>query len=356
MRTETDLRQAFEELADTAPDPEAVLRQLRLPSPARSRPSRRRPWIVVTAVGVVVLVVGALVPRFVADRVTAPAARRVGGNWSMIAMVDPPTGWSVYSRAVFGTYEVTELTGPTGKDVCSVELDGRGRQPSSPMTGPGQSVTVNGLPGVYTWFNDIGTVYWHYDTGAWAMVSCRHLDKGPRIPATATAVRQIALTLATAVEIRPSPLLIPIKLKDAPAGYRIGSVSQSSFSPSDWGVELEPTTADHSRPEISLGRDLSGSGGGGPVLVNGHLGTFLVQAVTGPAGPRGPASEYTSYASLCVRASVRTCISAGNSGPNHPDQSTELRALFIRIASSLGFAADPNHPSTWFDANEALPH
>ncbi|GAA1582473.1 hypothetical protein GCM10009789_40300 [Kribbella sancticallisti] len=252
MRTEDDLRTAFDQLADSAPHPDSVLADLR---PERSTPRRRTPIILVSAVATVAVAVGG--PLAIAHlRSDSQAAGQEGlpmlQNWVTVPI---PAGMVDRGHTYQQDYQVQYLlkaTGPVGAScLWSVHRNGSFDASSIPAGSP--TVTINGikasvvtaptakpvlkLPPEYYAGNKIvskaasgtagpiklvgkkmTTVAWQPAAGLWALVTCeRQVDNGwldaPYNPDVANA-----MALAKTITGQSARLSSPVQVSYLPEG------------------------------------------------------------------------------------------------------------------------------------------
>lgn len=351
MRTEQRLRDALHALVEAAPDADDVLDRLHWPASAPSRSPKWRPALIAAIVGLTVVLVGAIVvPYLTRQSAPDPADPRLPGSWTMVSHIEPPPGWSPESREISRNFETTVISDPTGKGVCRVETDRRGVAPQRPISSLTEPATVGTNPASYQVTQDGSAVYWHYDTDAWASVSCRMGPKGLGAARTPQQIRDLIISLADTVTFGEYPLRLPIRIEQLPTGYSVQSTQQDAIPSQDWGITLSPTRTSPTLPNITISLDNRNT-----YEVNTRVGkyraSFFTDQIHGPYSPV-PRTE-VSYTSLCIpSAPVGICISATNTATDDPES---RRDLFHSLASQITYAASPTDTGTWFDASSALP-
>lgn len=351
MRTEQQLRDALHTLVEPTPDADDVLDRLHWPASSPGSSPRWRPALIAATVGLTLALVGAiLLPYLTRQSAPEPADPRVPGSWTMVSQIEPPPGWSPESREISRNFEATIISDPTRKGVCRVETDRRGAAPQRAISNSNQPVTVGSEPALYQDTPDGSAVYWHYDTNAWASVSCKIGPKGLGAARTPQQIRDLIIKLAETVTFGEYPLRLPIRIAHLPTGYSVQSTQQEGIPSQDWSITLSPTQASPTTPNITISLD-----NGSTHEVNTRVGNYRASFFTEPIhGPYSPVPRTNvSYTSLCVPgAPIRICVSATNTATDDPES---RRDLFHSLANQITYAASPTDTRTWFDATTALP-
>jgi len=370
VRTEQQLRDALDLLAEHTPDVDDVLtRLLQVPQSTAGRRSGRRAILVAVTVGLALALLGGFglahlmrqsdpaptVADGAPSRTVAADMRRVPGNWAMISHVEPPPGWSTDSREISGDVETTTMNDASGKGVCWVEADGRGVAPTRAISTSARPATVDGHPARYQAPpGRNAAVYWHYRPDAWASVTCTPGPLGLSAARTPQQIRQLIIQLAGTVTFGNYPLLLPIRLGHLPPGYMVQSAQQAGPKYlRSWSITLSPVRSAQSSstaPIITISAD-NGSIPDANTSVLNYPATFFTAAISGPYTP--VPRTVRSFTSLCVpSAPVGICVNAGNTAGADPES---RRKPFHTLASQITYAASATDTRTWFDATTALP-
>lgn len=331
MRTETDLRDAFAALAESAPDATRVAERLQYGSTSdrhtsgRSEVRRRtpRPRVLVVAFACLALL-AALVPLVLGRQTTEPADLRAPGYWSFVSRVDTPPTWVVSRRGIEGNREYTVL-GPDQErqQLCEVDVYGRGG-----YRGPqpaGEPVTVGGRSATYVTGSetDSARLMWRYADDAWVTIGCES--------ASATDNRRWSEELLTRLAFTPTVARLAFRLTDLPTGFTVRS--------------LVLTTDEEGAPM-------------GAVLLSSGRGAISVVNSTRPLDPPGPGLPAPEMLTLQRHPAeyrqdqqvLTITVGAGSVGVYDGN-----RSELLEVGDLLRFASDVGDPDTWFDARRALP-
>lgn len=338
MYTEEDLRASFGALEHEAPD--AIDIMAGMESRQRRRTSRRRTAGVLTAAATVVVALAGvtfvLPTRSDTPETSVVVAAQGSELWRFPFAVDDIPGHRVTYRSRGATSQTAWVTaGDDREHPLTIRVfPAGGYDPTAARTG--EPVQVNGKSGFYSvdlpCHCSMGTpatgLAWEYAPNAWALVQNE----------AGSDDRDVMLRVASAVRFdRTTPLRVPFRVGHIPSGLRpgnsgsLGSGSMNTLTTGAIGanVVLEPTnpqdrglsiSMNGTRPDLPVGEPVATNDPpfGPTVVVN--LGTFAVQLSShGPQGPTLPLDELTT------------------------------------IARSITPAADLDDPSTWFDAEQAIP-
>lgn len=365
MRTEHQLRTALRFAAGKAPNPDEVLQRILLrngpPSASPSTASRgRRGLEVLTGVaaagiGIAVLVTAVvLLPDLRPRPVPQGAGRGALGDWTIAAQLKPPGGWTLGSREISGTHEVTTIGDATGKGFCRIEVNRAGSGQHTKTPAANEPVRIHDRAGSYAAPSQISggqaSVFWSYAADAWASVACQLGPGGLGSATTPAAIRDLVVQLAEAVVFAAQPLLVPIRLTRLPNGYSVQSAIQDLDNPEGWQITLAPDQASPSSPTINI---VSGSGkdDSAPNTTIGSYPATLVTYRVGGGISSSPRPE-VSYTALILRTTpVPVSISVTNTAADKP---SSRHPLLRQIATDITYAASPTNAETWFNAATAL--
>jgi hypothetical protein len=297
-----------------------------------TRRHRQRGLLAATAVAVIaaLIVTTSLLSR---PRVVV----RADGEWVFTHHLEPVPGWLVRARTVAWDWEATELR-PQDDDSpgsCTFELGAPGSlwwSVSLPRTGT--SVTVAGRRGIFGPASDVddadAVLWWRYTTNVVAAISCDQVAKP----------EQLMRALADRVRFGLEPVLLPYRLSELPASYRVVWINEL-MSPATTTVGLSRAGQQDEaavriiHPSTDVTSGLSGSRAGDPRY------TDTEQAALCRPFDRS---------NVCVEVEVPIdhSVSMGS-------QRGRLQAL-DQTARGLVLSQSPSDRSTWFDARVALPH
>jgi hypothetical protein len=256
MRTEEDLRNAFDQLADSAPAADDILAAL-TPS---TRPVRRSrtPLVIGTALATAAAAIAAplVVSHLKSDPPTGGEVKlSQRSNWLTVPI---PAGMRDNGRVYRADYQVLDLYpsggGPASECIVSAHRNGSFDPRQIPAGSP--EVSINGLRGrvitstetdpvitlppeyfqaastvagevLHSKINarPMKTVAWQPAKGIWALVSCeKQVDNG-WLDAPFNADLPRALTIANSVSATPAVLRTPYRTTYLPAGLSSGFVS-----------------------------------------------------------------------------------------------------------------------------------
>lgn len=377
MRTENDLRDALDRLADDPPDPDSVL------AAVRQADTRRRPRLVLAVAGatcaaaVVVPVSLQLAkpgpeqagPRqpvsTPTDRPTAKqlplttSARATPTTWQYLSSVRLPAGFRPLSSYLTSTRQRDVLTDLATN--CELDTFRAGAfDATNPRLEPSTD-TVAGRP-VQSLLSYDGTspslkgrakIAWKYATNAWVTVGCTPAGRGD------AATRRLELEVANSMTFGTRPMPVPFALDRLPAG----------MSAQLAGSSAAPPLGRYDRFELQLTRK--------PELVEfdtGRLSTGPKMLITYSAGRlpgifRIPADEIAEQRTIDGHqvTLTRTDTPMNEVRVQIRGQDFEVDVLvvermfkdphaeLIRIAEDFRFAPDPAKPATWFDGRTAIP-
>jgi hypothetical protein len=361
MRTEDDLRVAFEALADAAPPESDVLPQLTL-ADTPTRPRRRLTPILATVAAMLAVVAGTAVvldrhgPR--TSTAAAAACAPAAGDLTRFRLdridgLAPFTAWAAgcgrrdiaalsAAGGVWGYLTVYEPgafdpKAYTGKPVRVAGHRGFVAQMERPQ---GRLVPTGGRYGVA----------WEYTPGAWAAVTGLQQNAEAQLP----LIQKLAAALHP--EFR-DPLLVPMRLSYLPPGLRLTyaeaatNASTGLFTCRPEGYSPEPTCVFDLMGTYGCPPDLAVTiqepnqadlARGQRIEVNGHPAALVA---AGQSGFPVPTTEV-----VVVEGRWTVTVLASGTTWRLPDD--EL----IRIAAGVVPAASVTKLSTWFDARDALPN
>ncbi len=200
QHTESDLRQAMNDLAGTARTPEAVQTRLAARRHRRTAP-RMAAFLAVAATLVVAAAIAVpliLGPRAEDRSATGAAGGPVGRSlmWTFSHSFELPPDWRIRIRRVTATTEVTILATPAvGPMTRQCRFTVQRTDTRTPPSGP--AVDVNGQPGTTYAADGMVTVHWVLGDGSRASVSCADTES--------------ALLLARAVNDVPETITLPYR-------------------------------------------------------------------------------------------------------------------------------------------------
>jgi hypothetical protein len=256
MRTEEDLREAFDHLASTAPHP-ADLRAALRPRPHRSR---RTAAIIGTAVATATAAVAAVVvPHVVSSGAPVADEDKQPSAWSN--WVGLQTSKMMYEveqiqTANRQTYQFMGGNGPWAS-LCNLQLHRNGDFDPATIPAGSQAIEVGNRNGqIVTWKKghnpfaptpkgppvaDITpaiakTLVWQPVNGIWALLSCssqEHLGTPavPKVDAPYLADVKMIMTIARTVSPDPKVLRSPFKVGDGLAGLTPRHISYRPAQP-----------------------------------------------------------------------------------------------------------------------------
>jgi hypothetical protein len=336
MRTVADVREAFAAFADCAPTEVQVI----LAEP-NTRPRSWRPVAAVcVAVAAVVAVVAALAVALAPSRHAAsagspavPMPLRLGFS------VDAP-GYRIDLISVTANYQDAVVSGPTRDKGGTMRMYSPGVFKPGNVTG-GTSVDVNGHHGYFAQLRNpepgllpgSKVVAWPYAADSWALVL---------VPEPA-ADGSDALAIARGVRFGGStPLTVPFRLGYLPAGLVTRSVTESR-SPVNEGSIAFGTEGPSATLTVTVNRqgieDMiphCSSHDAAPVTVRGYRGCFRDADGVG-GGDRLQLQVPGGWLTLQV------------------DRSRVFSHAVLRRIAASATLATLDQPTTWFDADTALP-
>lgn len=357
MRTEDELRDAIDALADQAPEPADT--RITIPSDRRRVWPRRLVVIAVVAACLAAIAVPSLyrVVRRAGD--TEPAVPSSGPRWQQpLFSVVPATGWRIEltenspGRSDVGISSVKAHAG------CWLSAFAPGRFDTRAIPDRRTATTAGGKPAVFGPFElQFGdgivadgeqSLGWQYAPDAWAVVYCRDDDPGRRTP---DGQRRLAQEAAAMMRFGPGRLRTPIAIDPAagdPRTERIGTYgtvrhlderrNPATRATTILGqgdrfvsVELRQLSLDEVESEPGATRVDVGGRPGWTVLVPTGTDRYERRGLIVDTGD-GTIVEVTWYA-------------------GHADATDQMVALARRIR----IAADLEDERTWYDAADSLP-
>ncbi len=337
MRTEHDLREAFDHLADSAPHPDDVLANL----PSSSRPVRRRgrtPMVV----GVVLATAAAAIAIPLATRTPEPpVAAPPSSPWFTGITVDLPTGMRYSSQGVTSTGDHTVLLDTGSPEPrCVVTRYRPGGFSRGDVPAGATSIVVGTSSGFqYGPSRNAdgtlrqGAVVWPYADNAWARSECTK-------PTTFAFDAAQSLEIAERSTFDRSELPSPLRVKYLPAGFRPTGVStirqdqRLDGVPKRFGVYAAKGAPDS----------------GGITTADKDPSIRMEYSATSVASPPS-----TTYQVAFTRPQLVILGNGFELVISVPSTLANGRAELDKIAANLDRAPDANDPGTWFDAATAIP-
>ncbi|TCO35205.1 hypothetical protein EV652_10184 [Kribbella steppae] len=404
MRTEEDLRAAFDHLGRTAPAPDDLLAKLDTLRPVRRR--RRTPLVVATAVATATAAIaGPLVVNHLNDRANTTGQERRNLAWTPWVDLPVPKGMKLNPRVYTANRQDYELIGFTGKPwitACLLTVHRNGDFDPAKIPAGSPRVDLNGRPGRVVHStpsrpfnpaprgylgviqgNPLQTIAWQPGDGLWALLTCssqRELGtlKAPQLDAPYQANVPLAVTIAKSVSPGTRTLGSPVKVGHLPEGLRPDRVTYRSptgeaegfgqnfvidlsdgnpatgFRPRDLDASAkddrpyEPRPGDDLRIRFTTDKfwnQMSRFPQPRPDLtINGMKAWYVADLVFGePIGKPKPAKT-----AIRMEGDGVAVVIQGLSATPDLD---ELR----KVAETLRLAGNPHDPNTWFDAAVAIP-
>lgn len=331
--TEDDLRATFGALEREAPDVGGTLAGVdRL---RRRRTTRRRTaGIAAVAVVTMALAAGSLaVPDlFGTDTREQTGTNRAGDAWRFRLAVDDIPGARVAYHTLDGrdhTAWVLDSVATSRPHTIHV-FDKGAFNPAGARAG--EPVDVNGKQGFYrsvlpcdcNGFPDVPGVAWEYAPDRWAVVVI-----GEPAPADA---RTEVLRIARAVRFdRTTALRVPFRVGYLPAGLQPASGTMYTFDRNTMGAHVS----------------LSGATDGDPGL---SIRAAVLPPMDTPVGePKAQGDELQVQAGVNLGPFSVQVTSGGKGSARFSEE--EL----LKVARSITVAADVQDPTTWIDAQQAIP-
>ena len=250
MRTESELREAMDELADTARSPEVVA--TRIAARRRRQLNPRGAGSILLAAAAVVAVAAIATPLVLSARNGSGAGTSAAGapegappTWTIRHSLDLPADWRIRIRRVTPAAEITILSSPAASTMPTKQCQLTVLRNGTASPPPGPSVEINDGTGVLVTAKNKTTVHWTLSDGAQASMSC---------PDRASAVQ-----LAEAVNDEPFTITLPYVFRAFPDDYRPASVTHETGG--DQTTTTVTLTSSAGAPDItvtasSLGFDL----------------------------------------------------------------------------------------------------
>ncbi|MEU4197168.1 hypothetical protein AB0E69_35070 [Kribbella sp. NPDC026611] len=419
MRTDSELRAAFDRLAATAPTPTLNLDALppQQLSPSQRPPRRRRTVLVLaTAAATATAAIGLRV-----GLEQAPVAGQPGEAWQNWITVTAPAGMIVNPRAYQANRQIYQLAGVDSpwQKWCLLTLHRNGDFNPSRIPANSPRVDINGLAGRLATMPDgepvvpfppgyamsfgkdgrpVTSVAWQPAKGIWALLACqsqRHWGtvKVPTIDAPSDSDPTTALAIAKTVKATPQRLTSPFKLGYVPAGlHPLRVQDKTSNFPGDGHsfsmifTDNNPATGTVDRPLWSGDKDHPKAGEGvtygsiwGPQAQPGEdlEITYSTDKFWNAQTRIGTSPDLTihGYKAWYLWDHLETIPNQNGAPAYQPGPKNVLRlerngvAITIRtldtpvntsalrrIAESLTLPNKPLDPHQWYDASTALPH
>ncbi|MFI6678849.1 hypothetical protein [Kribbella sp. NPDC050470] len=398
MRTEEDLRAAFNHLASSAPAPDETLTRL-----GRVR-RRRTPLVVATALATATAAVaGPIVVSQLNDRAVTAEPRN--SAWTPWVDLPVPKGMRVNPRVHTANRQDYELIGFTGRPwitTCLLTVHRNGDFDPATIPAGSPRIDLNGRSGRVVRSTQrrpfiaaprgylgaiqgdpLQTVVWQPGDGLWALLTCSSQQelgtlKVPQLDAPYEANVPLAVTIAKSISPGTRTLGSPVKVGYLPEGLRPGRVTYRS---PDAGIEGsgQNFTVDVSDGNPATGfrlRDLKGYAKTDrpydpqpgddlrirvttdkfwnqmsrfpepkpDLTINGMKAWYIAELTFGePVDRPKPAKSAIRMEGNGVAVVIQDLTSTPDVG--------RLR----RVAEPLQLAGDPRDPTTWFDAATAIP-
>ena len=341
MRTEDDLRDALDALADTAPAPADTTVQMPWDLP---RVWPRRAAIVAVAaacVTAIALPVGYLASRHETAPAQPAAGQSTGTLWQQpIFNVDLPSGWRVETReSAIGYTSIGMAQADVSCDLVAFAPD---RFNLNQVSAQGRTPTV--VDGKQAFFGTIRpatalrtetaggqALVWQYAPRAWALSACSGKSAGQ--------TRSLEMTAAQMVRLQPGRLRVPFAVKPWAGVARVSDVTVYKGSDLRSGggavVRAQFGAANDDAGAIALERGVPQFAAGvTPIEVGGREAWYYRSG-----------SKLEGVIVLTSGYAVRITL------PSSPGTRDALTAM----ARDLRVAANPADERTWFDAATSLP-
>jgi hypothetical protein len=403
MRTEEDLRDAFDQLADQAPDPTDIRAALQ---PRSARRSRRTAPIIGTAVATAcaaaaAVVVPQVIPHNGSDIATQDKRNSAWSHWLDLNL---PKNIEVVGQNFSANrqdYEMFDVTQTTWVSYCWLQLHRNGD--FNPATIPSGSPTIDlgghqarvvtstagqpFMPGPRAYrFSLVArpdkTLAWQPAAGLWALFTCES-QRHDTTDAPLAADLGLATSLAKSFAPRTGRLGSPIKLGDLPGGLAAREVKDSAAVPGDPGAGEEfalllsdgnPATgyvAPARKPTGLVSGNAWDPVNGDDLSIRYDTSKFWNQMTTIRGGKADAVIHgiKTYYTPANIVYSKRDPAKVTLSGPvNTLRLEANGVAVVItsygakpsmevlrRVAESVDLTKSPKNPDAWFDAATALP-
>ncbi|MFI5692836.1 hypothetical protein ACIA58_13410 [Kribbella sp. NPDC051586] len=403
MRTEEDLRDALDHLADQAPDPSDVRAAL-LPRSA-GRPRRTGPIICTAVATACVAVAAVVVPHVISDDRPGPVAQDTRNTaWSQWVDLNLLKSFKAVDQRFSANrqdYELVDTGLRTGVPFCQLQLHRNGDFDPSTIPAGSPSVDLGGhkawtvtsdrktafMPGPPNYSfplsaNVRNTIVWQPVAGVWALLSCESLlPKGTEL--VPTTQPGSALKLAGLLSPPTDRLGSPFKLGELPKGL---SPHEVRYHPADSrilrsGEEFTALLSDGNpatgyvprvlQPAGLMAGNPWDAGRGDDLSIRYDTGTSWNQ-LTLIRGDKPDGSIHgmkAFFTNQTITYSKRDPSKVTLSGPLNtlrleadgvavvitsyaPKPSKEQ---LLRIAETMELTQNPKDPTTWFDAATAIP-
>jgi hypothetical protein len=349
MRTEEDLRNAFDRLADSAPDPSHVL------TVVGPRPVRRRPLVLGAVLATTAAVIA--VPLIVShdkqppvQSTTAPANEAWRDRLSL-----PLPANLIYDERGFGRSSQTiTLDGGNTRTTCFLTAYAKGAFDAGKIPPGSPRVRINNVLGYVALLADPFSpatakkrwIVWEPAPNTWTTSYCN--VAGQVDPAKATEI-------ARSVNTSPQRLPAPYRIGYLPAGL---SVTTLSVNPQNTSTSEVPNNF-----IADLGTEEPAPRTPGPIML-APGGPARISYLTGPSATRTSLpvnaeriiiNGRTAYLGkdgpstvLAIKGDgFQVRIELGGGAGDRPE--------LIKIAKGLELAPSATDTSSWFDATTAIP-
>ncbi|TDU87007.1 hypothetical protein EV138_0524 [Kribbella voronezhensis] len=354
MRTEEDLRNAFDHLADSAPDPARIL------TAPEHTPVRRRRTPLALGVVAATAAVAIAVPTLISHDKQPPvqAAPRPADEAWQDRLSLPLSANLIYDSRAFGhRSQGLILDGGNTRTTCVVNTYAKGVFDARTIPAGSPRVKINSTLGYVAALADplspavkAKVVAWEPAPGTWTTSYCK--VKGEVDPAKATEIARL-------VNTSPQRLPAPYRVGYLPAGLTVTSLSvnpqgdSTSEPPNNFIAAIGSAEDQTSVPQNPDGPVMVSAGG--PVQIAYFTGSAAATRLPKDA-ERISINGRTGYLGSDGRATVlvingdgfQVRIELGGTVPNE-------RAELIKIANGLELAPSATDTSSWFDATTAIP-
>ncbi|MEV5962547.1 hypothetical protein AB0L70_12340 [Kribbella sp. NPDC051952] len=405
MRTEEDLRDAFDHLASTAP----TSVELRTQEPVRRR--RTGPIIATALATATAAVAAVVVPHVISHDGTDPAGQdKRNTAWSRWVDLNLPKNIEAVgqrftaNRQDYELYDVVQLTWPT---YCQLQLHRNGDFNPSTIPAGSPTVTIGGhkarvvtstnkkpfLPAPQGYrFPALATVHktltWQPVDGVWALLNCESQRQMgtvqlPTIDGPFEANLGLETSLAKSFSPPTRSLGSPVKFSERPNG---ASPREIRYQPFEKGIpgsgesftvllsDGNPATGyipPAPRPKAPVGGNVWDAARGDDLSIRYDTSKFWDQMT------RIPGSKPDAVIHGMKAYYTREKITYSKTDPSKVSFSGELNTLhlegngvgvvitsyaakpskqeLLRVAESLELTKNPKNPGAWFDAAVAIP-
>jgi hypothetical protein len=354
MRTEEDLRNAFDHLADSAPDPTRIV------TAPDHTPVRRRGTPLALGVVAATAAVAIAVPTLISHDKQPPvqaAPRPADEAWQDRLSLPLPANLIYDSRAFGHRSQGIILDGGNTRTTCVVNTFAKGVFDARTIPPGSARVDVNGTPGYLAALADplspavkAKVIAWEPTPGTWTTSYCKVKDKVD--PAKAAEIARL-------VNTSPQRLPAPYRVEYLPAGLTVTSLSvnpqgdSTSEPPNNFIASIGSAEDQTAAPQTPDGPVMLSAGG--PAQIAYYTGLSATAPLPKDA-ERISINGRTGYLGKDGRATVLVIKDDGfqvriELGGRVPDERAEL----IKIANGLELAPSATDTGSWFDATTAIP-